>query len=60
MKKRILNCAVLLAFLLIVFLNALILPQNEPQNLNESGILTEETTEATVVTREEAMIEMAY
>lgn len=61
MKKRITNCVVLLAFLLIVFLNALILPKNKSENIDKSGILlSEETTEeATVVTREEAMIEMA-
>ena len=59
MKKRILNCAVLLVFLLVVFLNAFILSISDNKNLNESGILTEETVEATVVTREEAMIEMA-
>lgn len=61
MKKRITNCVVLLAFLLIVFLNALILPKNKSENIDKSGILlSEETTEeATVVTREEAMVEMA-
>lgn len=60
MKKRIKSCVVLLVFLLIVFLNALILGKNEDENTEEIKISSdEENTEATVVTREETMIEMA-
>ena len=57
MKKVIIFYVMLLVFMLIVFLNAPIPTENEAENTDEIKI--QSTEEVTVVTREEAMIEMA-